>query len=58
MRVFPASGVCRGDGLCGRSRWVGTMDYKHKNILVMGLGIHGGGQGVARFMARNALTCG
>src|SRR5687768_3306107 len=26
--------------------------YKDKNILVMGLGIHGGGLGVARFMAR------
>lgn len=28
------------------------MDYTNKNILVMGLGVHGGGLGVARFMAR------
>jgi UDP-N-acetylmuramoylalanine--D-glutamate ligase len=29
------------------------MAYTDKNILVMGLGVHGGGLGVARYMARN-----
>src|SRR5215213_6428405 len=32
------------------------MDYDNKNILVMGLGVHGGGLGVARFMARNGAN--
>src|SRR4051812_32361842 len=30
--------------------------YKGKSILVMGLGVHGGGLGVARFMARNGAN--
>ncbi|HYP39926.1 MAG TPA: UDP-N-acetylmuramoyl-L-alanine--D-glutamate ligase [Chloroflexia bacterium] len=30
--------------------------YIGKNILVMGLGVHGGGLGVARFMARNGAN--
>lgn len=29
------------------------MDFKNKRILVMGLGIHGGGLGVARFLAQH-----
>ncbi len=29
-----------------------TSQYTNKHILVMGLGVHGGGLGVARFMAR------
>jgi UDP-N-acetylmuramoylalanine--D-glutamate ligase len=29
------------------------MEYAGKKVLVMGLGVHGGGLGVARFMARN-----
>ena len=32
------------------------MNYTNKNILVMGLGVHGGGLGVARFMARNGAN--
>src|SRR5437016_7708272 len=32
------------------------MDYTGKNVLVMGLGVHGGGLGVARFMARNGAN--
>src|SRR5947209_1133366 len=32
------------------------MDYTNKNILVMGLGVHGGGLGVVRFMARNGAN--
>ena len=32
------------------------MDYRGKNILVMGLGVHGGGLGAARFMARNGAN--
>src|SRR5689334_23678684 len=30
--------------------------FAGKNILVMGLGVHGGGLGVARFMARNGAN--
>jgi UDP-N-acetylmuramoylalanine--D-glutamate ligase len=30
--------------------------YAGKNVLVMGLGVHGGGLGVARFMARNGAN--
>src|SRR5919204_104697 len=30
--------------------------YANKNILVMGLGVHGGGLGVARYMARNGAN--
>jgi len=30
--------------------------YSNKNILVMGLGVHGGGLGVARYMARNGAN--
>jgi UDP-N-acetylmuramoylalanine--D-glutamate ligase len=33
-----------------------TNDYAGKNVLVMGLGVHGGGLGVARFMARNGAN--
>ncbi|MFL5733060.1 MAG: UDP-N-acetylmuramoyl-L-alanine--D-glutamate ligase [Chloroflexia bacterium] len=33
-----------------------NMDYTNKNILVMGLGVHGGGLGVARYMARNGAN--
>ncbi|MEO6457753.1 MAG: UDP-N-acetylmuramoyl-L-alanine--D-glutamate ligase [Chloroflexia bacterium] len=32
------------------------MNYTNKNILVMGLGVHGGGLGVARFMAREGAN--
>jgi UDP-N-acetylmuramoylalanine--D-glutamate ligase len=33
-----------------------SSDYSGKNVLVMGLGVHGGGLGVARFMARNGAN--
>src|SRR4051794_25698360 len=32
------------------------MDYTGTNILVMGLGVHGGGLGVARYMSRNGAN--
>src|SRR5207249_3270464 len=32
------------------------MDATGKNVLVMGLGVHGGGLGVARYMARNGAN--
>lgn len=33
-----------------------TSPYANKNILVMGLGVHGGGLGVTRYMARNGAN--
>jgi len=32
------------------------MEYSGTNVLVMGLGVHGGGLGVARYMARNGAN--